>query len=490
MYLYINAGKFVKVIFYEKMFSAMIRLYLWHCVNYRLQGKFVMSANINKKNASSIFEKQEQKNRERFAEYGKRIIDALKSGEETLQSVSHYEIKDVLGEGGMGTVFLAEHVSEFDIKKPVAVKVLKEIYDQKSLDSLVEEAKVLARLSQGTIVELLALESKELTLPGKKNPRTGAIMPAKKSKIFFMVQEYVNGPSLEQVFKEHIRKGFLINPVVVGFILNKSVLALSEAHVLVDENGESLNLVHRDISPSNILFMAKAGITKLADFGVAKAFSDFEQGSMDEKRQIVGKPKYMAPEQLDGMAYQASDIWSLGVIGYECLTGYAPYRLFGDTTRARVLNLKKQFEYELRSPAEILNFSDEWHFNFKKLSDIIMLCLQQDPQKRPSSHDLNGMLEGGYLYEKGLGPTNKTLASYFNMLEYSIGEGDVVLPADYESTEEPKTLCSTLWISDPKDCLPRRTTKSYCNDFLLALKNKVDNPCLKEKDGAAFSPQS
>ncbi|MHC4871671.1 MAG: serine/threonine protein kinase [Planctomycetota bacterium] len=447
-----------------------------------------MAKDIRKRktlSASGIIKKPLESSQKRFEEYGKQILDALKAGDDKLQSVSYYEIKKELGEGGMGTVFLAEHVSEFGIRKPVAVKVLKEIHDQKAIDNLVEEAKVLARLTQGTIVELLALESKELTMPGKKNPRTGAILPPKKSKIFFMVQEFVNGPGLEQVFRDHIKKGFLFNPVLVGFILNKSVLALSEAHTLEDEHGNNLKLVHRDISPSNILFMAKAGITKLADFGVAKAFAE-EEGEGDGKKKIVGKPKYMAPEQLEGDALQASDIWSFGVLGYECMTGYAPYRSAGATTQEKVQNLKRQFNYELRSPAEVLNYDTEGHFDLKKLSDIIMRCLSIKHTDRPDALELNGLLEGTYLYAKGLGPTNKTLSSYFNLLECGVGESEVVLPADYAGGEEEKTLTSTLWLKNPVDALQKRSTKSYKNEFLLSLKNKEDNPCLKQKDGAAF----
>jgi serine/threonine-protein kinase len=413
----------------------------------------------------------------------------LKKGEERLDSISHYALLHELGEGGMGTVFLADHVSEHNIRKRVAIKIIKESHDANAIQRLIEEARLLARLGQGTIVELLALESKELTTPGGRAPKTGAITPPRKQKLYFMVQEYVNGPSLEKVFKDHTGNKLLMAPAMVGFILNKSALALAEAHTLTDDFGANLNLVHRDISPGNILFMAKAGITKLADFGVAKAFADFTGGQTDEKKKIVGKPRYMAPEQLNGDATAASDIWSLGVIGYEALVGYAPYRVLGSTTQERVANLKAQHAFPLRSPAECLVPDAEEHFALQALSDIIMKCLSLDPADRPTALQLNEMLEGSYLYAKGLGPTNKTLAGYLTLLEGAMEDGEIVSPPHFADGPLGKAMTSTLHCTTPNDSFRRRSTAIYQRDLLLALKHKESNPCLKALGEDVFSTE-
>jgi len=421
-----------------------------------------------------------------MADYGERVMQAIKEGEETLHSVSRYELIEELGEGGMGTVFLADQISEHDVRKPVAVKMLKDTHDEAAIQRLIEESRLLAHLGQGTIVELLALESKELTLPGRRSVRTGKVSPPKKSKLYFMVQEYVNGPSLEKVLREHGQNRLLMCPAMVGFVLNKAVIALAEAHDLTDANGAPLDLVHRDISPSNILFMARAGITKLADFGVARAFRDFEGG---ENAKIVGKPRYMAPEQLDGNATQASDIWALGVIGYEALTGYPPYKVTGATTAARVANLKAQFAHPLRAPDEILRPVPNEHFETPKLSTIIMQCLNQDPVDRPTAQELNSLLEGSYLYRKGLGPTNKTLAAYLMLTEAAIGEGEIIPPEDFDTSEEAMTMRATLKVEHPVDVFRKRATRAYAKDFLLALKAKEANPCLLPGDnGQTWSP--
>lgn len=418
---------------------------------------------------------------------GASILDAFKDREQSIPSVSHYEIVDQLGEGGMGAVFLGHHVSEGGIRKAVAIKVLKDTTDDVAIRRFVEEAQLLAQLSQGTVVELLALERLTLDTPGRRDPATGRIIPPRKRKLYFMVQEYINGPGLEEVLQKLHERVLLMHPAMVGFILNKSAIALAEAHDLTDETGLPLNLIHRDISPSNILFNAKAGITKLADFGVAKAFKQSEPDASG-KPTLVGKPRYMAPEQLAGAAEEKSDVWALGVIGYECLTGFSPYRVFGSTLSKKVHSLHKQMNYPLRAPKEMLCLPCDRRFDLDELSDIIMRCLQQKPADRPSAVELNAQLEANFLYTKGLGPTNKTLAAYLRLLECAIGDGEVIPPPDYAESEDAKVLCATLWLEDPLAAFTKRSSRLYNKEFVQAVKAKQANPCLQPRAAGPFAP--
>ncbi len=419
----------------------------------------------------------EQPREESEPEYGTQVLEALKGGSDILHSMSHYQMKRELGEGGMGSVFLAEHVSEGDIRKPVAVKVIKDTHDPKAIENFVAEAKILAQLSQGTIVEILALESKDVDMPA------GDEAEAHKSKLYFMVMEYIDGPSFEMVLRRHAQDRFLVHPAVVGFILNKAAIALAEAHTLEDDKGWPLNLVHRDISPSNILIAQKAGICKLADFGVAKAFGDFEGGEVDESKKIIGKPPYMSPEQLEGNASAASDIWGLGVIGYEALTGYRPYHPFGRTLHDKVDNLKRQFNYQLRAPAEVLNLEAfAGHYDIEILSEIIMKCLNIDPKARPTAAELNEYLETRFLYRGGVGPSNKTLAAYLRLTDRSAGEGEIIPLENFEQTEDYKILCATLHVSDPVEAFRVRKSGNYRRDFVKAVKAGDDNACLYPDD--------
>ncbi|MBN2712514.1 MAG: serine/threonine protein kinase [Planctomycetes bacterium] len=417
--------------------------------------------------------------------YGQQVLDGIREEGKCLNSMSHYEIVRTLGEGGMGTVFLAHHVSAGGIRKEVAIKVLKDTADERAIGKFVEEAQLLASLSQGTVVELLALENMEIRLPARKDRKSGRILPPRRSKLYYMVQEFVNGPSLENVLEKLHENVLLMAPPMVGFILNKTAIALAEAHTLTDSEDKPLNLVHRDISPSNILFNAKAGITKLADFGVAKAFS--EKTESDAPR-LVGKPRYMSPEQLDGYATAASDIWALGVIGYECLTGFGPYRLYGESLADKAANMKQQLKYTLRAPKEVLNLPAESRFNLSILSDIIMRCLRHDPQERPTSLELNAMLEGEYLYSKGLGPTNKTLAALLRLLDFAAGGGSINLPPTYMESEDSKVLNATLWLQDPANAVAKRTSGVYNPEFVSAVKFRHANPCLIPNSNGPFVP--
>jgi len=420
---------------------------------------------------------------EKLAEYGTQIFESLKGGETLLPSVSRYQLKEQLGEGGMGTVFLADHISEGGIRKPVAIKVLKEMADAAAAERFMKEAQLLAHLSHGTIVELLAMESMEVTLRSRQPSRFAPVTP-RKAKLYFMVMEYVDGPSFEEVIRNHAENVLLMHPAIVGFVMNKAAVALAEAHSLTDEaTGRPLNLVHRDLTPSNILFNAKAGITKLADFGVAKAFTI----DADSEEEIVGKPRYMAPEQLDAAACPASDIWSLGITAYEALTGFAPYRTFGKLFREKALNLRRQFSYALRPPKEILSYRDP-RFDLEIFSDIIMRCLRQEPEARPTAQELNSLLEGRFLYNKGLGPTNKTLAAYLRLLEHAVGESVIIPPEGYDQTDDAKTICSTLWVRNPLEAFRRRSTSAYHPEFVRAAKAGEPNPCLYPEASGIFQP--
>lgn len=415
-------------------------------------------------------------------DYGDRVLEALKGGTEVLNSVSFYQVVRELGEGGMGSVFLAEHVSEGDIRKPVAIKVIKDTHDKRAIERFVEEARILAQLSQGTIVELLALESKEVLIRGGRDE---ANPDSHRSKLYFMVMEYINGPSFEHILKHHARDHFFVHPGMVGFILNKAAIALAEAHAAKDENGGPLNLVHRDISPSNILIASKFGIVKLADFGVAKAFGDFAEEGWSAKQKIVGKPAYMSPEQLEGQASSASDIWGLGVIGYEALTGYRPYRPIGRTLKEKVANLKRQFRYPLRRPTEVMQSSDKYFF-MEAISEVIMQCLSIDPDQRPSAGELNQYLVSRFLFQRGVGPSNLSLAAYMRLLNRSAGDAEIIPPDGYEETDDARILCDTLHIDDPLQAFRPRRANQFQPDFVKAVRAKEPNPCLEHDEFGAF----
>lgn len=409
--------------------------------------------------------------------YAEEVFEAIVGGQMRLPSVSHYEIVRQLGEGGMGSVFLADHVSEANIRRQVAIKVIKDTHDESSIEKFVEEARIMARLSKGTIVNCHALESYTLNLPGRDGRE------ARKRKLYFMVMEYIDGPGFDEVLKRHTEDKFLCHPAIIGQVINKAAVALAEAHTLKDEDGTPLHMVHRDISPSNIMVVRDVGIVKLTDFGVARAFHDFEEGWDKRNQRIVGKPMFMSPEQLQGRAFAASDIWGLGVIGYLALTGYAPYRPSGATLRDRVDNLRRQFRYPLRSPAEVLNLEAlGCGYDVQALSDILMRCLAYDMDKRPTADELHQVLENEFLFPGGPTASNWTLAAYLRLMNRSAGEGELFLEDGYENSEDAKLLCRTLRCQAAAHALRPKKASIYQADFVKAVRSSEINPCLKHDE--------
>lgn len=391
-------------------------------------------------------------------EYGKKIMKEMVPGEHEIPSGSKYVFLDQIGEGAQGAVFVGNQISECGINKKIAIKVLKNNYGEKEIKRLVKEAKILELLSQGNIVEMLALES----LP--YDPNIG-------HKTYILIEELIEGMSLEKLLILHRNKNLLMNPTIIAFILHKAALALDEAHNLKSKTGKKLNLVHRSLSPSNVLLNEKAGIIKLSDFGMA-AIDDEELGA----GALKGKPHYMAPEQFLGNNFTSSDIWSLGVIGYEALTGFLPYQISGSTLAEATDRFVAQSHFVLKSPAEILSASKVTK-DFHVLSDLVMKCLMPNGHKRPTADTIQHELAANFLYKDGLGPTNRTLSAYISLIKKLPTEEDDT-PIDFDK-DLGVILERTLHIKSPALAVHQRVAKSFEKEFLIAVKEKQRNPCLK-----------
>jgi len=200
-----------------------------------------------------------------------------------------YRIIDTLGEGGMANVYLAEDII---LQRKVAVKILR-------LD-LQKEPQTLARFQRE------ALATSELSHPNivmVLDVGTDHGLP-------YMVMEYVDGPDL----KEYIRANSPLNLGNIIKIMDQILSAMSLAH--------KHNVIHRDLKPQNIL-MDKHGNIKIADFGIAVALN---QNSVTQTNSAIGSVHYMSPEQTrGGLVTKQSDIYSLGIILYELITGNVPF---------------------------------------------------------------------------------------------------------------------------------------------------------------------
>lgn len=215
------------------------------------------------------------------------------------------QILEVLGQGGMGTVFKARQLK---LDRLVAVKIIRPetASDPAFAERFMREAKTLARLNHPGIVSVH--DFGEVSLP---DPFAGS--KTSGSTLFFFIMEYVEGANLRQLMQSAP-----ISPSLTLGIIQQVCDALQYAH----EEG----VVHRDIKPENIMLDSK-GRVKIADFGLAKlADQSGEDWTLTGTHQVMGTPRYMAPEQLAGSRNvdHRVDIYSLAVVFYEMLTGILP----------------------------------------------------------------------------------------------------------------------------------------------------------------------
>jgi serine/threonine-protein kinase len=198
------------------------------------------------------------------------------------QIIGKYKILSTVGSGGFGTVYLAEDTW---IDKKVAIKVP----HKQHLDfgELLREPRLLATLNHPNIVDILTAEKQE--------------------NIFFIVMEFVPGETLESIIA---REGALDLTRALDYTC-QICNAVDHAH--------HQGVLHRDLRPSNVL-VTDNGLLKVADFGTSRFLEIAAHGTT-----VIGSPPYMAPEQFQGKAVFASDIYSVGVTMYQMLTGELPY---------------------------------------------------------------------------------------------------------------------------------------------------------------------
>jgi serine/threonine protein kinase len=263
-----------------------------------------------------------------------------------------YLIERRLGAGGMSTVFQARDTV---LERPVAVKLLAEHLadDEAFVYRFQREALSAARLQHPNIVQVF---------DSGQDPN---------SERHYIVMEYVDGPSAADLLRE--RKQLDLDETVA--LVRDACHGLDYAH--------RAGVVHRDVKPGNLLFAEEMGITKLADFGIAKAA---EQTRITQVGSVLGTAAYLSPEQARGdEAGPASDIYSLGVCAYQFLTGRLPHEYASLTELA----LKQQQD----PVAPITDYRPEVP---RELDEAVRVALERDPEARyRSALEMAEAIEGG-----------------------------------------------------------------------------------------------
>jgi eukaryotic-like serine/threonine-protein kinase len=283
------------------------------------------------------------------------------------RKLGQYQLKERIGSGGMGEVYLAEHML---LRRPCAVKLIRpeRVDDPSNMMRFEREVQAMAKLTHHNTVEIYDY--------GHADDGT-----------FYYAMEYLPGQNLDQL----VRKEGPVSPARAVHFLRQICNALSEAH--------GLGLIHRDIKPSNLMVCERGGVAdvlKLLDFGlVREVYRSSSSDCITEEGVIAGTPAFMSPEQCSGeKALDArSDIYAVGAVAYFLLTGEPP---FGDLKGLPMLFA--HIREPVRPPSLLrANVPPD-------LESIVLRCLEKDPLQRfPDAASLCRALSGCECSENGKG---------------------------------------------------------------------------------------
>jgi serine/threonine protein kinase len=249
-----------------------------------------------------------------------------------------YELQDPIGRGGMATIYRAV---DLRMGRPVAVKILREVYssDPKFVTRFQREARAASALQHPNIIQVFDYG------------QSGAS--------YYLVMEFIEGTDLRRYIK---KQGMLSNERATE-IAHDVALGLGAAH--------KLGIVHRDVKPQNVM-LTNSGLVKLTDFGIASMYKDAEAERLTTTGMTLGTVQYYAPEQAQGeVVTPAADIYALGIMMYEMLTGRTPFD--GDTPVAVAM----RHIQDIPDPPSLLNPRIP-----PALERVILKCLEKDPRAR------------------------------------------------------------------------------------------------------------
>jgi len=266
-----------------------------------------------------------------------------------LRVIGRYALYDPIAAGGMATVHLGRLLGPVGFSRTVAIKRShpEMAADPEFVSMFLDEARLAARIRHPNVVSTLDV----VALHGE----------------LFLVMDFVQGESLSRLMRASKLLDQRIPPAIACTILAGVLHGLHAAHEAKSERGEPLNIVHRDVSPQNIL-VGVDGIARVLDFGVAKAVGRI---ATTREGQIKGKLAYLAPEQLSGDNSRQSDIYAAAVVLWEVLTGE---RLFQADNPGELLNLV--LHRKVPAPSEIVPGLA------RGLDDIVLKGISRNPAQR------------------------------------------------------------------------------------------------------------
>jgi serine/threonine protein kinase len=282
--------------------------------------------------------------------------------------IGRYEICFELAAGGMATIYLARVEGPFDFKKLVALKCIHPHLVRQAgfVEMFLDEARLASRIGHPNVCNVFDFGFADST--------------------YYIAMEFLVGETVGRLCRlSEQHKQLVPMPACAGYmarIVADAALGLHAAHELHGDDGAFLGLIHRDVSPQNIM-VTYDGAVKVMDFGIAKTF---DQLHLTRTGTVRGKFPYMAPEQVEqGELDRRTDVWSLGVVLWELLTGA---RLFH--REREVDSIRAVLEAPIPAPSTLRPGVP------KELDDVTLRALQRDPARRfASAHELALALEAG-----------------------------------------------------------------------------------------------
>jgi len=306
------------------------------------------------------------------------MVDVLAAG----YRLDRYELLCPIASGGMASVWLARLKAKRGFEKLFAVKTIKTelVADPRFQEMFLDEARLASRIEHPNVAQILDL--------------------GEKDEILYTVMEWVDGESLAKIHRTARERQTPIPPGVALRIMADVLAGLQAAHECRDEKGNVLGVVHRDVSPQNIL-LSSAGAVKVIDFGVAKAKNRI--GSDTSNGAVKGKIRYLAPEQTERNADVdlRADLWAAAICLFELVAGKEPYAGLSDVDVLRKLASD--------DPAPPLHGLSE---NLVPIIPILDRALAKNPTDRYESAAAMRRALNGAMDELGLTSSSEEAADF------------------------------------------------------------------------------